>query len=32
MAEKHLRKEMFKIFSHQGNANKNDPEIPYHTN
>ena len=25
-------KEMFNILSHQGNANKNDPEIPPYTN
>ena len=25
-------KEMFKVLSHQGNANQNDPEIPPHTN
>ena len=23
-------KEMFKVLSHQGNANQNDPEIPPH--
>ena len=25
-------KEMFKVLSHQGNANQNDPEIPSYTN
>ena len=25
-------KEMFKVLSHQGNANQNDPEIPPYTN
>ena len=25
-------KEMFKVLSHQGNANQNDPEIPPCTN
>jgi hypothetical protein len=30
MAEKHLKK-MFKILTHQGNANQNNPEIPPHT-
>jgi hypothetical protein len=25
-------KEMFNIFSHQGNTNQNNPEIPLHTN
>jgi hypothetical protein len=25
-------KEMFKVFSHQGNANQNDLEIPPYTN
>ena len=29
MAEKHFK--MFKILRHQGNANKNDTEIPPHT-
>ena len=24
-------KEMFKVLSHQGNANQNNPEIPFHT-
>ena len=24
-------KEMFKVLSHQGNANQNDPEIPSYT-
>ena len=31
MVEKHS-KGMFKVLSHQGNANQNDPEIPLYTN
>jgi hypothetical protein len=27
-----MNKEMFNIFSHQGNKNQNDPEIPPYTN
>jgi hypothetical protein len=30
-AEKHLKKKMFSILNHQGNANQNNPEIPPHT-
>jgi hypothetical protein len=30
IAEKHLKK-MFNILNHQGHANQNNPEIPFHT-
>jgi hypothetical protein len=31
MAENHLKKKMFNILNHQGNANQNNPEILPHT-
>jgi hypothetical protein len=31
MDEKHLKKKMFGILNHQGNANESNPEIPQHT-